>query len=89
MPIAWDERHPLVLCLGPNAAERIIRLFAGQYLDLPTDANAWHSKRDAAIVEDLERGRSLQECATEYGLTRQAVRAIYAKLRGQEEGAKA
>lgn len=84
VPMAWDPQHPLVLCLGPNAAERLVRLFAGQYFDLPTDANAWHAKRDAAIIEEIERGESLQIVAERHGLTRQAVRFIYGKQRERE-----
>lgn len=89
VPMTIDEHHPIALSLGLAAAQRLVKAFGGQRLELPVDANVMRQKRDLAIVSDRERGISEEQCAIAYGLTRQAVRAIYAKLRGQEEGAKA
>lgn len=85
VPVAIEDGHPLALALGMAAAQRLVRTFGGQRLDLPLDVNVMRAKRDAAIIADIERGMSEELCGVTYGLTRQAVRAIYAKRERLEE----
>lgn len=84
VPVALDEHHPLALTLGLDAAHRVVRAFGGQKLELPLEVNVLRQRRDQAVADAVDSGLSEEKVAIEWGLTRQAVRAIVAKVREQQ-----
>lgn len=79
---------PLALTLGLKCAQRFVHACAGQELYLPAERHALRQFRDQAIwTACIEQGRSQSEVALEFGLTRQAVGLLLAKMRASREDA--
>jgi hypothetical protein len=82
VPMKVDMMHPLALSIGLEAAQRLVSAYAGQHLQLPAERNALLDQRNAAIWRAIhEEGRSQVSVAIEFGLTRQGIQAVLAKMR--------
>ncbi len=82
VPMKVQPGDALALTLGIEAAQRLVSSFAGQSLQLPAARNALLDMRNAAIWRACEvDGRSQESVGVEFGLTRQGVSAVLAKLR--------
>jgi Mor family transcriptional regulator len=83
IPTTVRHGDPLALALGLDTARLLVKAFGGQQLQLPGERNTLLDMRNAAIVADAEAGMSHQDIALRYGLSRQGVGHILAKMRAQ------
>jgi hypothetical protein len=84
VPVKVQHGDPLALTLGLETAQRLVAAFSGQSLQLPAERNALLDLRNAAIWEACENGRSQESIGVEFGLTRQGVAAVLAKMRDRQ-----
>lgn len=71
------ESHPLVLAVGPEAAEALARRIGGQYLDVPRGHR--NEARNREIMRRWRAGRAPEQIALDYGISwRQVYRIIEA-----------
>lgn len=71
-----EPGDPLALTLGLDAAQRLVKHYGGQRLQLPAERNALLDLRNESIVAEHEAGSSHEQIGLRYGLTRQAVSHI-------------
>lgn len=87
VPVRVRDTDPLVLTLGRDAAEKLVAVFGGQRLTVPAEASALLEQRNDAIYHECESlGRSQQEVAIEFGLTRQGVKHVMRVVREARAG---
>lgn len=82
VPVKVGPNDPLALTLGYDTAQRLVRAFAGVRLQFPVERNACIDLRNAAIWRAcVIDGRSHDSVALEFGLARQTIGFILAKMR--------
>lgn len=82
VPAKVGPADPLALTLGLESAQRLVAAYAGQALQLPAERHALLDARNAAIWQACAvDGRSQEAVGVEFGLTRQGVGAVLAKMR--------
>lgn len=82
VPAKVGPADPLALTLGLDAAQRLVAAYSGQSLQLPAERHALLDLRNAAIWRAcVDEGRSPGSVGLEFGLTRQGVAAVLAKMR--------
>lgn len=80
VPIRVGAGDPLALTLGLETAQRLVARFGGTRLQLPAERNALLDARNAAIMQAVRAGRSQESVGLEFGLTRQGIAAVLAKM---------
>lgn len=84
VPRRIDEQSPLALTLGLECAQRLVNAYGGNCLELPSERNALRQMRDQAIWTACEVQRaSPSQVALEFGMSRQNVQAVLARMREQ------
>lgn len=85
VPTKVASGDPLSLSIGLVAAERLVKAFGGQRLQLPAERNALLDLRNAEIMNARKAGESMESIGLRYGLTRQAVGHIVKAITEREE----
>ena len=85
VPVKVGQDDPLALALGHETARRLVKAFSGVRLQFPVERNAVLDLRNAAIWKAcVDEGRSQESVALEFGVSRQTVGAILAKMRARQ-----
>jgi len=76
--------HPLVLLLGPDAAQRLSAWAAGEYIEIPKCDFLERRRRDAEIFSLRQDGFSTREIARRFGFTERGIRLAMARHRADQ-----
>lgn len=88
VPMKVGIEDPLALTLGLECAQRLVKAYGGQVLELPAERHALRQMRNEAIWQAcVVNGRSPAEVALEFGLTRQSVSWLMERMRAQRQEA--
>lgn len=85
VPRSVEQSDPLALTLGLVTARKLVEHWGGERLALPIERNALLDLRNESIVAASSAGKSNQEIALEYGLTRQSVAYILRLYKERQE----
>lgn len=85
VPATVHQDHVLVYTVGWDAAHKLAKAYGATDLDLPAERNHLLELRNAAIVLDFERGRSISWLSQTYGISRRQVNSILDALGSQDE----
>jgi hypothetical protein len=88
VPMKVGIEDPLALTLGLECAQRLVKAYGGQCLELPAERHALRQMRNEAIWQACAvNGRSPAEVALEFGLTRQSVSWLMERMRASRQEA--
>jgi hypothetical protein len=80
IPKAIRPDHPLVLLLGWNTADKLVRVFGGEMLRLASCSWSRKGERDIAIRAMRASGAAVQAVAREFQISERQVRNICAEI---------
>ena len=87
VPAEMKPEHPLVAILGWQDACRLAREFGGLILQPPSCAEIQRSRRNEAILFQLEQGRSVEMVAAAFGVDAMTVRRVRKFMTSQRDPA--
>lgn len=81
IPLKCPPEHAIAATVGDYVAARLSNAYGGTYLYVPGVSSILRRRRDAAIVQAYDKGKSATFLARQHGITERQVRAIIAKAR--------
>lgn len=86
VPATMHQDHALVFTVGWDAARKLAAAYGGaDALDLPAERNHLVDLRNAALVAEFGRGRTISWLAHHFGLSRRQVNSVLDRLGHQGE----
>lgn len=85
VPATMTPDHPLVAVLGWHDALRLSREFGGLILQPPSCVEIQRSRRNEAILFQLEKGLSVEVVAASFGVDPMTVRRVRRQITSQRE----
>lgn len=89
MPQQLTPEHEFYLVAGSEVSARLVALYGGKPMVVPTTEALLRPIRDKALVEDYIRGDSLNKIAERYGLAYPFVCAMTRDVRNERKAAQA
>jgi Mor family transcriptional regulator len=84
IPRHVSRRHPVAQEIGLDAARRLVAVYGGESLPIPTGHRRRLDARNRAIVEARRAGATVENLRRAHGLSRRTIYTIVAAAKGEE-----